>query len=331
MPHDDKKHPRDQGKFSKIPGGKRDPDAPPDPRDDARAQIKSSVLAGTGPTQPAQPMRDPMALRTLGTSAGRGYSTAQKAMMAMHASGNVQALQHHGRALQDAIKNLKTGGAKPEEIEKLRHGLGALHSALSQGDSVAAHEALTGLQHGFYHAHNEFRKEHGVGGFPPIGQQAAPQGVAEKAVEFGKKKAGQLAEGARGAADALWSAPKAIGDAAKKVFAPGKKQPEWKSVQEFKAMVDEIAARFDAEGVPPLPHHHDVLTRYGYSNAGTEAGSYKHTSGTWALHMGGKTYLGHDPKTGYSGADELAHALAVVHGGEKKESGNVINITQEAK
>jgi hypothetical protein len=71
--------------------------------------------------------------------------------------------------MQDAIKALKIEGAKPEELGHLRKGLTGLHSALARNDHAAAHEALTQLQHGFYHAHTSFQTEHGGGSFPLIG------------------------------------------------------------------------------------------------------------------------------------------------------------------
>lgn len=168
-PFDDNKHPRDTGKFSRIPGGKGDgPDAAeppaPDPRDDARQEIKNTLTGAPGARHPQQ-------LRTLGLTSGRAYEAATNATKALHASGDVSVLHHHGKAMQDAVKALKRDGAKPEELEKLRRGLTALHSALSIGDQVAAHEAVTGLQHGFYHAYSSFRKENGPGSFPLIGQE----------------------------------------------------------------------------------------------------------------------------------------------------------------
>lgn len=195
-PFDDKKHPRDTGKFSRIPGGKQDgsddvePPAP-DPRDDARQEIKNSITSGAE-------MRHPQQLRTLGLTSGRAYEAATNATKALHASGDVSVLHHHGKAMQDAVKALKQGGAKPEELEKLRRGLTALHSALSIGDQVAAHEAITGLQHGFYHAYSSFRKEHGMGGFPLIGQEfkdAAARGD-QQTKDLEKKHGGPSSVGA---------------------------------------------------------------------------------------------------------------------------------------
>ena len=215
-PYDDKKHPRDTGKFTKIEGGL--PSRPNDPnkaqqmpamKDDAgagagangedprMAQARDMIAKQFGQRTPGQPnstaMRDANSLRGLGFHAGVGYKRAAAAIDALHSSGDLQAMHHHGKILQDAVKSLKAGGAKSEEIDKLRRGLTGLHSALTRNDRVGAHEALGQLQHGFYHGHAAFQKEYGPGTFPLIGDKlaAAEAGYAKKAADqpfrtFGK-------------------------------------------------------------------------------------------------------------------------------------------------
>ena len=168
-PFDNNKHPREQGKFEKIPGGKKeDPgsgDTPPEevsPQD----QIRQQVMSGVG----GEPMRDPQKLHAIGFHTMMGYNATRKALDALHAGG-IQNLQHHGRAIQQAIKLMKHEGATPGELTKAREGLADLHGALSTQDPVKAHEAVVKLQHGFYHAHTSVRKEHGPGSFPLIGQE----------------------------------------------------------------------------------------------------------------------------------------------------------------
>ena len=187
-PYDDKKHPRDVGKFTKIEGGlpsrANDPNKSqqmPAVKDEASAedprmqQARDIIAKQFGQRTPGQPnpaeMRDANALRGLGFHAGVGYKRAAAATDALHSSGDLQAMHHHGKILQDAIKSLKTSGAKSEEIDKLRRGLTGLHSALTRNDRVGAHEALGQLQHGFYHSHAAFQKEYGHGPFPLIGDK----------------------------------------------------------------------------------------------------------------------------------------------------------------
>ena len=234
MAFDDKKHPRDTGKFTVIPGGK---DAQPGAKPGAKPpptnvldQAKRDMMTGAAGGMP-QPVRTPQSLGQLGQHASSGYRAVGQAIEAMHA-GDIGVLHHHGRALQASIQQLRGAGAKPEEIEKLRRGLGKLHAGLVTGDKATAHEALTMLQHGFYHAHDAFTKE-GGGAVPPIGPSLRDRAVgmvdkAEAGIKSGAKK--------------LWQGAK---DAAGKVFegageklGMGPTKPAWKSMEEFKAFVD---------------------------------------------------------------------------------------------
>lgn len=205
----DKKHPRDAGKFSKIQGGLSGQGDDPNKSqqmpvqggdEDLRIkQARDMIAKQFGQRTPGQvnpaDVRDTNVLRGLGFHAGVGYKRSAAAIDALHSSGDLQAMHHHGKILQDAVKALKTNGAKGEEIDKLRRGLTGLHSALVRNDRVGAHEALGQLQHGFYHSHAAFQKEYGPGTFPLIGDKLkqAEAGAAEKtaarpAPGFGKGK-----------------------------------------------------------------------------------------------------------------------------------------------
>jgi hypothetical protein len=194
MPFDDNKHPRDLGKFSKIQGGKPGEGDPADPRDPARESIKQSIMQGAGAMDPNA--RDPQLIQQLGSGAVSGYHSARQAMDAMHAAGDIQALHHHGKIMQKAVKALKDGGAKPEELAKLRHGLAMLHGALTRGDRVSAHDAVTQIAHGFYHAHGEFEKASGGMGIPPISNPPSAGAMAMDKIGD-KAKSGQEAESER--------------------------------------------------------------------------------------------------------------------------------------
>lgn len=182
--------PNELGKFTKIPGGKsQDMGADQARPDEAAAPARQAM--------PQQSMgRDPKALHDLGFHATVGYGASARAVDALHSSGDLQAMHHHGRALQESVKALKLHGAKPEEIERLRHGLTSLHSALTRNDRVGAHEAINNLRHGFYHAHAVFQKEFGPGGFPVIGRgsQGAPAGGQAQQAGQGNPKAPQPAQ-----------------------------------------------------------------------------------------------------------------------------------------
>lgn len=187
---DENKHDREQGKFAPIPkGSEAELDAYTQPGEKTREAGRmiqkqfgtlQPELTGRPVVYPANMQRPPDALKNLGSQAQFGYRSTRRAIDALHSSQGLQAMHHHGRAIQDHIKALKHHGARPEELEKLRHGLSALHAAVSGNDPVKAHEALTQLQHGFYHAHSSLSKEGGgVGGtFPMLGTPADDQ--AEK-------------------------------------------------------------------------------------------------------------------------------------------------------
>ena len=216
-PFDDKRHPRDTGKFTKIEGGL--PSRPNDPnkaqqmpavKDDAgaedprMAQARDMITKQFGQRTPGQPnpaeMRDANSLRGLGFHAGVGYKRAAAAIDALHSSGDLQAMHHHGKILQDAVKSLKAGGAKSEEIDKLRRGLTGLHSALTRNDRVGAHEALGQLQHGFYHSHAAFQKEYGPRTFPLIGDKLKQAEAGQPGKDKASKDAGAAFQKDRGVA-----------------------------------------------------------------------------------------------------------------------------------
>ena len=260
-PYDDKKHPRDTGKFTKIEGGL--PSRPNDPNkaqqmpavkddeDPRMTQARDMIAKQFGQRTPGQPnpaeMRDANALRGLGFHAGVGYKRAAAAIDALHSSGDLQAMHHHGKILQDAVKSLKAGGAKSEEIDKLRRGLTGLHSALTRNDRVGAHEALGQLQHGFYHGHAAFQKEYGPGTFPLIGDKLKQAEAGQPGKDKASKDAGAAFQKDRGVAT---TGLKKSEDAASSAMGmpssePKPKKPETmrdEPVSDFQMFKDYVAA-----------------------------------------------------------------------------------------
>lgn len=232
---DDKKHPRDQGQFSPKSTDGAQPQAKPnwtspDPalNPGAGAAKQQLIQAAAAPS-----MRDPMKLQDMGRHSASGYAIARKALDAFHAGG-ISGVHHHGRAIQEAVRMVKEAGAKPHELAKLRHGLSMLHAGVMTGDSARVHEALTQIQHGFYHAHGAAAKEHGgMGGFPMIGAQApAPEDSLHR---MGRVLKGTWEDTVGTPGDRPWNkaigaipspkeAIKGVGGMVKKIFAPGKKQ-----------------------------------------------------------------------------------------------------------
>jgi hypothetical protein len=265
-PYDDKKHPRDTGKFTKIEGGlpsranqpgksqqmpamKDDAGDGADGEDPRMAQARDQIAKQFGQRTPGQAnpadVRDANALRGLGFHASVGYRRAQAATDALHSSGDIQAMHHHGKILQDAIKSLKAGGAKSEEIDKLRRGLTGLHSALTRNDRVGAHEALGQLQHGFYHSHAAFQKEYGPGGFPLIGNNLKQAEAGQAGKDNTPKEAGAAFQKGRGIAPAgLKKSEDAASSARGMHDEPKPKKPETMRDEpsEFQMFKDFVAA-----------------------------------------------------------------------------------------